>query len=506
MEYAVEMKGITMQFPAVLANDHVDFLVRKGEIHALVGENGAGKSTLMNILYGLYQPTCGEIKIKGKVKTFHSALDAIHEGIGMVHQHFMLIPKMTVAENVVLGAEPKKNRLFDRKKASMEVLELSRQYGFGLPPDEKVRDISLGMQQRVEIAKALYRNADIIILDEPTAVLTPQEIDDLGLVLEKLKAMGKTIIIITHKMKEIMDFSDRITVLRAGKNVITLKTKETDSEQVTAYMVGREVHIGKNRLEKTSDEIMLEFRDVSYKNKVRNVSFCLKKGEILGIAGIDDNGQKEITELAVGVLKPDSGQIILDGEDVTEKSITERKKKGIGFIPQDRHRHGLVLDMSIEDNMALGYQRKKEYLHKNIFLNRGVMASEAEAKITEYDVRPAEKSNYTRNLSGGNQQKVIVAREGSRATKVLVADQPSRGVDVGATELIYDIFAAACGKKESVLLSSLELDELLAVTNRILVVAEGQITGVVDSRLASRHEIGNLMINSSEQKGDLDGK
>lgn len=498
MEYAVEMRGITMQFPMVRANDHVDFSVRKGEIHALVGENGAGKSTLMNILYGLYQPTGGEIYINGEKKMFHSALDAIESGIGMVHQHFMLIPGMTVAENVVLGAEPKKRKLYDREQACKEVETLSAQYGFGLPPRKAVRDISLGMQQRVEIAKALYRKADIIILDEPTAVLTPQEIDELGAMLQQLKTLGKTIIVITHKMKEIMDFSDRITVMRAGKKVITINTQETDADQVTEYMVGREVHLGEGRMNHSTDKDVLEFADVSYGEKIRHVSFRLKKGEILGIAGIDNSGQKEITELAAGILKPDSGKILVDGQDVTGFDAVRMKESGVGFIPQDRHRHGLVLDMSIEDNLILGYQRSAEFQKGRFLFNRSTEEKIAVEKIQDYDIRPADRRILTGKLSGGNQQKVVVARESSRATKVIVADQPSRGVDIGAVELIYDIFASACKKGEGVLLSSLELDELLAVTDRIMVVTEGQVAGIVESSRTSRYEIGKLMVNYQE--------
>ena len=500
MEYAVEMKGITMQFPAVRANDHVDFSVKKGEIHALVGENGAGKSTLMNILYGLYQPTSGEIYINGIKKEFHSALGGIEAGIGMVHQHFMLIPRMTVAENVVLGAEPKKNRLFDRARANKEVTALSEQYGFYLPAAVPVREVSLGMQQRVEIAKALYRKADIIILDEPTAVLTPQEIDELGEMLKQLKSQGKTIIIITHKMKEIMDFSDRITVLRAGKKVITVNTSETDADKVTEYMVGREVHLGENRENHTIEDTVLEFIGVSYKNKVNNVSFRLKKGEILGIAGIDNSGQKEITELAAGILQPDAGQILVDGQDVTRLNARQMKELGVGFIPQDRHRHGLVLDMDIEDNLLMGYQRRPEYKKGRFLFNRSMAGKNAEEKIKDYDIRPADKKILTGKLSGGNQQKVVVARESSRATRVIIADQPSRGVDIGATELIYDIFARACKKGEGVMLSSLELDELLAATDLIKVVTEGRVAGIVQSAHTSRREIGSLMVNFKENQ------
>ncbi len=349
MEFAVQMKGITMQFPAVKANDNVDFEVAKGEIHALVGENGAGKSTLMNILYGLYQQTAGEVFIDGKVAKFGSALDAIKHGVGMVHQHFMLIPRLTVSENVILGAEPRKGAILDRKEANKQIQALSDKYGFNLDPTAVVEKISLGMKQRVEIAKALYREA-------------PQEIDELGVMLKNLKAIGKTIIIITHKMQEIMDFSDRVTVLRAGKKVTTLETANTTANEITSYMVGREIHLGADKESKIKENIVLEFRNVCYKDKIKNISFTLNQGEILGIAGIDDSGQKEITELAAGVIKPTSGEVLIDGKDTKSFTIPQIKDMGIGFIPQDRHRHGLVLDMNIANNLILGYHKRQEFV------------------------------------------------------------------------------------------------------------------------------------------------
>lgn len=500
MDYAVEMKGITMQFPNVRANDNVDFYVEKGEIHALVGENGAGKSTLMNILYGLYQPTIGEIYINGEKKVFHSALDAIKAEIGMVHQHFMLIPRLSVAENIVLGAEPRKKRLFDRKKAYIEVEALASQYGFILPPKVIVETISLGMQQRVEIAKALYRKANIVILDEPTAVLTPQEIDELGSMLQQLKKMGKTIIIITHKLKEIMDFSDRVTVLRMGKSVATVNTSDTTPDEITELMVGREVHLGNDRDNHTTEEIMLEFQNVSYNDKIKNINFKVNRGEILGIAGIDDSGQKEITELAAGIIFPTNGKIFIDGEDVTKFNVQRTKEFGVGFIPQNRQHHGLVLDMNISENLIIGYQRVCNYIKNKIFINKKEVSKNALNKIIDYDIRPSNKDILAKTLSGGNQQKIVVARESSRTTRMIIADQPSRGVDVGATELIYKVFSENCKKGEGILLSSLELDELLAVTDRIMVVAEGEITGIVESSKTTRQAIGQMMINSHKNK------
>lgn len=494
----VEMRNITMRFPAVVANADVTFNLRRGEVHALVGENGAGKTTLMNILYGLLQPTEGEIFINGEPKTLPSSLDAIKAGVGMVHQHFMLIPRLTVAENIVLGREPRKGTLgIDRKEAGKAVKKLLDEYSFQIDPKARVRDISLSDMQKVEIAKALYRQADILILDEPTAVLTPQEIDDLGVTIKGLKKLGKSIIIITHKLKEVMAFSDRITVLRTGKVVGTVDTRNTDAGEITRMMVGRDVSLSREREEVSGAPVILEFKDVSYGSKLKNASFCVHEGEIVGIAGIDDNGQKELTELAAGVLQPSSGTILLDGVDITGQGSRARKKMGVGFIPQDRQKTGLILKMSIWENLILGYQREAKYT-RHSFLNKKRAKADGVEKIKDYDIRPANGDILTRNLSGGNQQKVVVARESSRSERLIVANQPSRGVDVGAIELIYKIFDKACREKRGVLLSSLELDELMTISNRIIVLAEGRISGIVDGGKASRYEIGELMLKQGE--------
>lgn len=494
----VEMRGITMRFPAVVANAEVDFDLRKGEIHALVGENGAGKTTLMNILYGLLQPTEGEIYINGERKILPSSLDAIQAGIGMVHQHFMLIPRLTVAENIVLGREPRmKGARINRKEAARIVADLAAEYNFRINPTDRVRDISLSTMQKVEIAKALYREADILILDEPTAVLTPQEIDDLGIILKNLKKLGKSIIIITHKLREVMAFSDRITVLRAGRVVGTVNTEETDTQEITRMMVGRDISLDRDKKSMERASVVLEFKDVSYGNKLKNASFCVHAGEIVGIAGIDDNGQQELTELAAGVLQPSSGSIFLDGVDITHKNSRESKLLGIGFIPQDRQRTGLILKMPIWENLILGYQRNPQYTRR-FFLNKKKAKIDGGSKIKDYDIRPADGDILVKNLSGGNQQKVVVARESSRASRIIVADQPSRGVDVGAIELIYQVFDKACQDKKAILVSSLELDELMTISNRIIVLAEGRITGIVDGSKATRYEIGDLMLKQSE--------
>lgn len=495
---AVEMRHITMRFPGVLANSDVNFSVRHGEIHALVGENGAGKSTLMNVLYGLLQPTEGEIYINGEKKVFSSALNAIEAGIGMVHQHFMLIPRLSVAENIVLGQEPKKGIRLDRETAYDTVQKLSDQFGFHLQAHEKVSKISLSAMQKVEIAKALYRKADILIMDEPTAVLTPQEIDELGVVLKQLKQLGKSIIIITHKLKEVMAFSDRITVLRAGQVVDTVETEQTTPAKITELMVGHDVHLERPRNREKNEQTVLEFRNVSYKNKLHDVSFRVHAGEIVGIAGIDDNGQQELTELAAGVLKPTQGEILLDGKPITGSNSRRCKELGIGFIPQDRHRTGLILKMPVWENLLVGYQRRREY-RNGIFMNKTKALTDADSQIETYDIRPTNKYLLARNLSGGNQQKIVVARESSRAKRLIVADQPSRGVDVGAIELIYNVFDKACQEKKAVLVSSLELDELLNISDRILVLAEGRISGIVDGKTTTRYEIGELMLKQGEK-------
>lgn len=497
MNPAVKMKGITMRFPKVIANDNVDFEVLEGEIHALVGENGAGKSTLMNILYGLYLPSEGSIEIKGNAVQFHSAIDAIGTGIGMVHQHFMLIPRLTVADNIVLGEEPHKGIRYKSREAAQQITTLCEQYEMKLNPNAKIKDISLGMQQRVEIMKALYRKAEIIIFDEPTAVLTPQEIDELGAMLQKLKAMGKTIIIITHKLKEVINFSDRVTVLQRGKIVGTVTTAETTPEEITQMMVGRSVKLGGEKAEVSFTGNALEVAAVNYFNgkvqKLKEISFAVKKGEILGVAGIDNSGQRELTEVIAGVLKPDSGSVILCGSEITGKPVREIKKLGVGFIPQDRQHHGLAMNMSIQENMLLGYQHTKQYINSKLFMNNAVIARETAHKIKQYDVRPDNKDAIVKNLSGGNQQKVIVAREVSNATTLILADQPSRGVDIGAIELIHQTLVGARNAGLAVLLVSLELDEVMLLSDRIAVLHDGELMGILDGSTATREQIGFMM-------------
>lgn len=491
-----------MRFPAVVANDNVDLEVRRGEVLALVGENGAGKSTLMNILYGLYQPTAGKIEIGGKEQIFRSAIDAIQAGVGMVHQHFMLIPRLTVADNIVLGAEPRTHIQYNRTQAVQKVEELCTEYDMRLDVTARVAAISLGMQQRVEIVKALYRGADILILDEPTAVLTPQEIQELGGMVRRLTEMGKTIILITHKLQEVMDFSDRVTVLRRGRIVGTVNTADSSPEEITRMMVGRSVQLGGEKKDTAGDKEVLRVENLHYHNgrveKLKGISFSISSGEILGIAGIDNSGQRELTEVITGLLKPDSGNVYLDCQDITGQKVAQIKELGVGFIPQDRQHAGLVLDMSVAENMVLGYQRCQDYQKKKLLLNKKEIDRYADEKIREYDIRPDNREVFTRTMSGGNQQKVVVAREVSHARQLIIADQPSRGVDIGAIELIHKTLVDARNRGEATLLVSLELDEVMMLSDRIAVMYDGQLMGILDAATATREQIGLMMAG---QKG-----
>ena len=460
MEYAVEMREVSKRFPAVLANDRVSLRVKGGTIHAVIGENGAGKTTLMNILYGLYAPDGGEILIKGKPVSFRSAMDAICQGIGMVHQHFMLIPRLSIADNIVLGNEPRKGLRYDRQRAEDQVREVCRSYGITLDPGALVRDLSLGMQQRTEIVKTLYRGADVIILDEPTAVLTPQEIDDLL--------------------------------------VVTVRKEDTTIPELTAYMVGREVHLGGHKAEADTSREMLCLDHVSCRQEgrkaLRDISLTLRSGEILGITGIDGSGQTELTELVAGILACQEGRVIFQGRDITSDSISRRKANGIGFIAQDRHRHGLILNFSVEENLLLGMQRRGEYVSRGFLRNGRQIRSMVEERIRDYDIRPPLWSSRAATLSGGNQQKIVIAREMGARPVLIVADQPTRGVDVGAIEFIHDNLVEHRNRGGSVLLASLELDEVLMLSDRIAVMYDGRLIGILDARTATREQIGLMMV------------
>ena len=496
-DYVIEMLHITKEFPGIKANDDITLQLRKGEVHALLGENGAGKSTLMSVLFGLYQPEQGKILKNGKEVAIRNPNDANALGIGMVHQHFKLVECFSVLDNIILGVEPNKMGFLQKAEARKKVMALSEKYGLRVDPDALISDISVGMQQRVEILKMLYRDNEILIFDEPTAVLTPQEIDELGEMLQKLKAMGKTIIIITHKLKEVLSFSDRVTVLRRGRIVGTVVTGRTTAEDITQMMVGRSVHLGGDKQPSGCSGEMLQVQHVNYSDgrtqKLRDVSLTVRRGEILGIAGIDNSGQKELTEVIAGVLAPQSGKVLLGGEDVTGRSVTALKKLGVGFIPQDRQKDGLVMNATIRENLMLGYQRWPEYCKAGWLLDKAGIKADAQAKIGAFDVRPDNMELLAANLSGGNQQKVVVAREVSHAGQLIIADQPSRGVDIGATELIHQHLVQARNQGQAVLLVSLELDEVMLLSDRIAVLHDGEIMGVVDGKTATREQLGLMM-------------
>lgn len=494
----LEAKGITKQFPGVLASDNVNFDLRKGEIHALLGENGAGKSTLMNLIYGLHLPDKGEIIVNGKPVEIKSPNDSIAAGIGMVHQHFMLIPVFTVAENVMLGDEETKRGSLDRVAVAAKINEISKQYGLDVDPNALVGPLPVGIQQRVEIVKTLYRNAEIVILDEPTAVLTPQEAEDLFRIMHDLTARGVSIIFITHKLKEVLAVADRITVMRAGRVINTVTPSETDSAQLANMMVGRQVilTVDKKDHEASNDILNVEgltVRDQRNLETVHNVSFTVRGGEVLGIAGVQGNGQTELSEALTGLRHPTSGKVTIEGNDLTGKPPRVITEAGLGHIPEDRQRHGLVLSYSIADNMALC-----DYYHAP-FSSRGVLQPKAldensRKLIKAFDVRTPSPFVSAGKLSGGNQQKVIVGRELSRSNvKLVIANQPTRGLDVGSIEYIHSEIIKMRDRGVAVLLISAELDEIMALSDRIAVMYRGQIVAVVDAKKTTREQLGLWM-------------
>jgi len=494
----LEAKGITKQFPGVLASDNVNFDLRKGEIHALLGENGAGKSTLMNLIYGLHLPDKGEIIVNGKPVAIKSPNDSIAAGIGMVHQHFMLIPVFTVAENVMLGDEETKRGSLDRTAVAAKINEISKQYGLDVDPNALVGPLPVGIQQRVEIVKTLYRNAEIVILDEPTAVLTPQEAEDLFRIMRDLTARGVSIIFITHKLKEVLAVADRITVMRAGRVINTVSPSETDSAQLANMMVGRQVilTVDKEDHEASGDILNVEglsVRDQRNLETVHNVSFTVRGGEVLGIAGVQGNGQTELSEALTGLRHPTSGKVTIEGKDLTGKPPRIITEAGLGHIPEDRQRHGLVLSYSIADNMALC-----DYYHAP-FSSRGVLQPKAldensRKLIKAFDVRTPSPFVSAGKLSGGNQQKVIVGRELSRSNvKLVIANQPTRGLDVGSIEYIHSEIIKMRDRGVAVLLISAELDEIMALSDRIAVMYRGQIVAVVDAKKTTREQLGLWM-------------
>jgi simple sugar transport system ATP-binding protein len=480
-DLVLEMRDIRKEFPGVVANDGVSFDVRRGEVHALLGENGAGKSTLMNILYGLYRPDGGEIRVNGKATSFSSAREAIRAGIGMVHQHFMLIPVMTVAENIVLGVEPHTGPLLSEKGAEERVRDLSSRFGLAVDPGSLVRDITVGQQQRVEILKALYRDADLLILDEPTAVLTPQEAQELFTIIRSLQADGMSIIFITHKLNEVLDIADRITVLRRGRTIETVPREGATEASLAEAMVGRQVLL---RVEKTSSQAgdtLLEVEDLHVRDdrgieKVRGVSFHVQAGEIVGIAGVDGNGQTELIDALTGLQKIESGSVSIGGQRLEHATPRKSLDAGIGHIPEDRQRRGLVLEFSIAENIALhDYAKPPDASRGWIFPSR--MAARAKRLIEDFDVRGGGPQTRAGGLSGGNQQKVVAAREIDRDPKILIAAQPTRGLDVGAIEYLHRRLVAERDRGRAILLISLELEEIFSLSDRILVIYEGEIVG-----------------------------
>jgi general nucleoside transport system ATP-binding protein len=478
----LELSGITKRFPGVVANDGVSFDLAKGEVHALLGENGAGKSTLMNILYGLYHPDEGEIRVNGEVVAMGSPRDAINRGIGMVHQHFMLIPVMTVAENIVLAMEPRNaGVLLDTDEAERRVREISEQFGLVVDPRARIQDITVGQQQRVEILKALYRGAEILVLDEPTAVLTPQEAQELFAIVRELTAQGKSIIFISHKLNEVLEIADRITVLRRGKHIETIPAAGATEEGLARLMVGRDVLLRVAKGQSTPAETLLRVEDVHVRDdrgldKVRGVSFEVRAGEIVAIAGVDGNGQTELIDAIAGLRGVGEGRVEIAGADVTRKTAHEHFHAGLGHIPEDRQRRGLVLDFRIAENIALHDYRKPPFSRRGwLFPKR--MVEKARTLITEFDVRGGGPETPAAGLSGGNQQKVILAREIDRDPSVLIAAQPTRGLDVGAIEYVHRRLVTERDEGRAILLVSLELEEVLSLADRILVMFEGRIVG-----------------------------
>ena len=509
MASAVHLDGITKRFPGVVANDDVDLEVERGTVHALLGENGAGKTTLMNVLYGLYEPTSGQVRLNGEPHAFGSPRDAIDAGIGMIHQHFMLVDPMTVTENITLGNEPRKwgGLAVDRAAAREAVVELADRYGFDVDPDARIGDVSVGEQQRVEILKALYRGADTLILDEPTAVLTPQEVDELFGVLDELTAQGKTIIFITHKLGEAMRAADEISVLRDGRKVGTVDADATTQEELAELMVGREVLMDVDHGTAETGDVVASASDVVVDSErgvraVNGVSFEIRAGEVFGIAGVDGNGQSELVEAVTGLRTPDGGEIRFGGEDVTTASRRQRIDAGMAYIPEDRQERGLVMEFDLVENGLLGSQHGTE-LAANGRIDWSKTRGHAEAIVDEYDIRPPDADADAESLSGGNQQKFIVGREFERDPELVVASHPTRGVDVGSIEFIHERLLELRREGVAILLVSSKLEEVQGLSDRLAVVYEGDFIDVVDPDETTEEELGLLM--AGERPGDSDG-
>ncbi len=510
-EYVIEMRNITKVFPGIIANDDITLKLKRGEIHALLGENGAGKSTLMSVLFGLYQPEKGEILKDGEVIKINNPNDANKYGIGMVHQHFKLVDVFSVLDNIILGVEPTRFGFLTKKEARKRVLELSKEYGLNVDPDAMVENITVGMQQRTEILKMLYRNNEILIFDEPTAVLTPQEIDELMEIMRGLAKEGKSILFITHKLNEIMAVADRCSVLRKGKYIGTVDIKDTTKEELSNMMVGRDVKFVVDKEDAKPEDVVLEVKKLCVKshthkkNVVNNVSFKVRRGEIVSIAGIDGNGQSELVHAITGLERIDSGTVELVGDDVTHKSIRYKNTHGMSHVPEDRHKHGLVLDYSLEQNIVLQRYFDKEF-QSHGFIKFDAVRKYAEDLIEQYDVRSGQGPvTMARSMSGGNQQKAIIAREFDREHDLLIAVQPTRGLDVGAIEYIHKQIVKSRDNGVGVLLVSFELDEVMNLADRILVMYEGEIVGELDPKKTNAQEIGLYMagaIKNNKAEGD----
>lgn len=498
----VEMKNITKRFPGIIANKNINFDLEKREIHVLLGENGAGKTTLMNILYGIYTQDEGDIFINGSKIKIKNPKDAISNGIGMVHQHFMLVHNFTVMENIVLGCEPVKSGIiFDKKSAFKKVKEIIDKYEFNIDPEVKIEDISVGQQQKVEILKILYRGADIIILDEPTAVLIPSEIKELEIIMKNLTKEGKSIILITHKLKEVMSMSNRVTIIRRGELIDNLNTKDTSIDELANLMVGRPVNLnvykqGENKLSKILEVKDLKAKDSRGVNVLKGVSFNVQSGEIFGIAGVAGNGQSELVEVITGIRKCYSGKIIFDGENIENLTPREIIDKKISSIPEDRHKTGLILQHSLYENSILGMQNDKKF-KKGMFLDYKSIRKHALDIIEEFDVRTVSENVEASKLSGGNQQKLIVGREIYKNPKLIIAVQPTRGLDIGAIEYIHKRLIKERDSGKAVLLVSLELDEVLGLSDRIGVMYDGNIVKVLDRCEFDENKVGVLMAGGS---------
>ncbi|MFW5988348.1 MAG: ABC transporter ATP-binding protein [bacterium] len=495
---AIKMKNITKKFGEVVANDKVNLRVKKGEIHSILGENGAGKSTLMKILFGLYSKDGGEIFIEDKKVEITSPVKAIKLGIGMIHQHFMLVNRLSVTENIIAGKEPITNNIFINKKiARKKVKELAESYNFKINPEAKIEDLSVGEQQRVEILKALYRDAEILILDEPTAVLTPQEVEEFFEVLNKLKKVGKTIIFITHKLEETMKISDSITILRDAKKIANLKTKETDSNELARMMVGHEIDFSVEKKEVKSGKDLLRLEDINAYNErnflsLKNISFKVGEGEILGVAGVEGNGQLELEEIIMGLMNFNSGKIYFKDKDISHYSTSKRRQLGIAHIPSDRLKRGMIEGFNLGENIILGSEWQKPFAENGI-LNKDRIFKYSDKIIKDFDIRTTGSQSLGSDLSGGNQQKLVLGRELSREPELLVVAQPTRGVDVGAREFIHNLLLEMRSEGKAILLISSELDEITKLSDRILVLYEGEIVANDEADKFTREKLGLLM-------------